>query len=98
MHATSRHGTPSLASLPKGGGVSCFGRSSRRSVSDPTQPYLTSVKLMELAGPLDHSPRCMSRLAGTVSMLLKASSLYFKSSSGGSSSGSGLDNAILAQS
>ena len=28
MHAASRHGTPSLTSLPKGGGVSCFGRSS----------------------------------------------------------------------
>ena len=26
-------------------------------VSDRTQPCLTSVKLMELAGPLGHSPR-----------------------------------------
>ena len=31
MHAASRHGTPSLRSLPKDGGVSCFGRSSGRS-------------------------------------------------------------------
>ena len=28
MHAASRHGTPSLMSLPKDGGVSCFGRPS----------------------------------------------------------------------
>ena len=28
MHAASRHGTPSLTSLPKDGRVSCFGRSS----------------------------------------------------------------------
>ena len=28
MHAASRHGIPSLTSLPKNGGVSCFGRSS----------------------------------------------------------------------
>ena len=26
MHADSMHGTPSLTSLPKDGGVSCFGR------------------------------------------------------------------------
>ena len=59
MHATSRHGTPSLMSLPKDGGVSCFGRSSggRHPVSGRTQPCLNSVKLMELAGPLGHSPR-----------------------------------------
>ena len=31
MHAASRHGAPSLASLPKDGGLSCFGRSSGRS-------------------------------------------------------------------
>ena len=63
MHAASRHGTPSLTSLPKDDGVSCFGRSSGRSpirkvahpVSDRTQPCLTSVKLMELAGPLGHN-------------------------------------------
>ena len=64
MHAASRHGIPSLTSLPKDGGVSCFGRSSGRS---PIQfltvhshafflPCLTSVKLTELAGPLGHSP------------------------------------------
>ena len=60
MHAASRHGTPSLTSLPKDGGVSCFGRSSGRSpiqFFDRTQPCLTSMKLMELAGPLSHSPR-----------------------------------------
>ena len=60
MHAASRHGTPSLTPLPKDGGVSCFGRSSGRSpiqFFDRTQTCLTSVKLMELAGPLGHSPR-----------------------------------------
>ena len=31
MHAASRYKTSSLASLPKDGGVSCFGRSSGRS-------------------------------------------------------------------
>ena len=31
MHAASRHGTPSLTSIPKDGGVSCFGRSPGRS-------------------------------------------------------------------
>ena len=31
MQAASRHGTPSSTSLPKDGGVSCFGRSSARS-------------------------------------------------------------------
>ena len=58
MHAASRHGTPSLTSLPKDGGVSCFGCSSGgpHPVSDRTQPCLTSVKLMELAGLLGHSP------------------------------------------
>ena len=53
MHAVSRHGTPSLTSLPKDGGVSCFGRSS----GDRPFSFLTSIKLMELAGPLGHSPR-----------------------------------------
>ena len=56
MHAESRHGTPSLTSLPKDGGVSCFGLSSGKS---PIQ-FLTvhshaSAKLVELAGPLGHS-------------------------------------------
>ena len=32
MHAASRHETASLTSLPKDGGVSCFGRSSGRSL------------------------------------------------------------------
>ena len=61
MHAASRYGTPSLRSLPKDGGVSCIGHSSRRlpiQFFDHTQPCLTSVKLMELAGLLGHSP-CM---------------------------------------
>ena len=61
MHAASRHGTPSLTSHPKDGGVSCFlvvHLEVAHPVSDRTQPYLTSVKLMELAGPLGHSPRC----------------------------------------
>ena len=61
MHAASRHGTPSLTSLPKDGGVSCFFWSFiwkvAHPVSDRTQPCLTSGKLMELAGPLGHSPR-----------------------------------------
>ena len=59
MHAESRHGTPSLTSLPKDGGMSCFlvvHLEGRPSSSDHTQPCLTSVKLMELAGPLGHSP------------------------------------------
>ena len=58
MHVVSRYGTPSLTSLPKDGGVSSFGRSSGRSpiqFFDRTQPCLTSVRLMELAGPLGHS-------------------------------------------
>ena len=50
MYAASRHGTHSLTSLAKDGGVSCFSRSSGG------RPCLTSVKLMELAGPLGHSP------------------------------------------
>ena len=29
-------------------------------VSDRTQPCLTSLKLMELAGPLGHSPRSLT--------------------------------------
>ena len=60
MHAASRHGTPSLTSLPKDGRVSCFWsfiREVAHPVSDRTQPCLTSAKLMELAGPLGHSPR-----------------------------------------
>ena len=60
MHAASRHGTPSLTSLPKDGGVSCFWSfiwKVAHPVSDRTQPCLTSVKLMELAGPLGHSPK-----------------------------------------
>ena len=42
MHAASRHGTPSLTSLPKDGGVSCFGRSSggRPSSFSPYQAML----------------------------------------------------------
>ena len=43
MHAASRHGTPSLTSLPKDGGVSCIGHSSGRSpiqFFDHTQPCL----------------------------------------------------------
>ena len=58
MHAVSRHGTPSLTSLPKDGGVSCFWSfiwKVAHPVSDRTQPCLTSVKLMELTGPLGHS-------------------------------------------
>ena len=62
MHVASRHGTPSLTSLTKDGGVSCFGTSlyrGRRSelfwsfswkVAHPdshrTQPCLISVKLI----------------------------------------------------
>ena len=60
MHAASRHKTPSLTSLPKDGGVSCFWSfiwKVAHPVSDHTQPCLTSVKLMELVGPLGHSPR-----------------------------------------
>ena len=52
MHAAPRHGTPSLMSLPKDGGVSCFlvvHLEGLPSSSDRTMPCLTSVKLMELA-------------------------------------------------
>ena len=59
MHAAPRHGTPSLTSLPKDGGVSCFWSfiwKVAHPVSDRTQPCLTSVKLMVLAGPIGHSP------------------------------------------
>ena len=62
MYAESRQGTPSVTSLPKDGGMSCFGCSSGRvahPVSDRAQPYLTSIKLMELARSLGHSPRCL---------------------------------------
>ena len=57
MLAASRHGTRSLASLPKDVRVSYFGRSSGR----PPIQFLTSAKLMELAGPLGHSPQMFSR-------------------------------------
>ena len=78
MHAASRHGTPSLTSLPKDGGVSCFARSSGRSpiqFFDRTQPCLTSVKLMELAGPLGHSPRLVTHF--DVSILARKRSTRF---------------------
>ena len=55
MHAASRHGTPTLTSLPKDGLSELFWSFIRKvahPVSDRTQPCLTSVKLMELAGPL----------------------------------------------
>ena len=60
MHAASRHGTPSLTPFPKDGGVSCLVIHLKvtHPVSDRTQPCLISVKLMELAVPLGHSPRC----------------------------------------
>ena len=58
MHAASRHGTSSLASLPKDGGVSLVVHMEvAHPVSDRAQACLTSVQLMELAGPLGHSPR-----------------------------------------
>ena len=57
MHAASRHGTPSLTSLPKDSGVSSWSFIWKVAdpVSDRTQPYLGSVKLMELAAPRGHS-------------------------------------------
>ena len=55
MQAASRHGTPSLKSLPKDGGVSCCSRSSGRS---PIQ-FLT-VQLIELTGPVGHSSRSIT--------------------------------------
>ena len=60
MHAVSRHMTPSLMSLPKGRRselLRSFMWKVAHQVSDRTQPFLTSVKLIELAGPLGHSPR-----------------------------------------
>ena len=58
MHAASRHGTPSLTSLPKDSGVTVLvvHLEVAHPVSDRAQPCLTSAKLMELAGPLGHSP------------------------------------------
>ena len=51
MPAASRHGTPSLTSLPKDGGVSCFGRCSFiLKVAHPG-----SDRTQELAGSLGHS-------------------------------------------
>ena len=63
MHAASRHETPSLTSLPKDGKVSWFVAHLEvaHPVSGRTQPCLTLVKLMGLAGPLGHSPH---RLTG----------------------------------
>ena len=58
MHATCMHWTPSLTSLPKESGVSCFGRSPGRSPIQfltVNRHTLTSAKLMNLAGPLGHS-------------------------------------------
>ena len=55
MHAASRHGTPSLTSLPKDSVMSCFWSfiwKVAHPVSDRSQPCLASDKLMELAGPL----------------------------------------------
>ena len=59
MHAASKHGTPSLTSLTRKGGVNWLvvHLEVTHPVSVRTQPCLTSVKLMELAGPLGHSPR-----------------------------------------
>ena len=73
MHAASRHGTPRLTSLPKDGGVSCFCRSWKvtHPVSDRTQPCLTSVKQMELAGPLGHSPHTSLLLFWSEKMTMK---------------------------
>ena len=69
MHAASRHGTPSLTSFPKDGLSELFWSFIRKvahPVFDRIQPRLTLAKLMELAGPLGHSPRW-----GLTSMILK---------------------------
>ena len=52
MHATSKHGTLSLISLLKNGGVSCFGHFSGRPPIQllTTQPCLTSYKPIEQNG------------------------------------------------
>jgi len=74
MHATSKHETPSLTSLPKDGGMSCFARSSGRwpiQLLTVHNPCLTSVKLMDLARPLGHSPRESITLAIVVSWPLR---------------------------
>ena len=63
MHAASRHGTPSLMSLPEGRRSELFCSliwKVTHPVSDRTQPCLTLVKLMELAGSLGHSPSMCS--------------------------------------
>ena len=84
MHAASRHGTPSLTSLPKDGGVSCFWSFIRKvahPVSDRTQPCLTSVKLIELAGPLGHSPLLVRPLPSTCMVMGPCASIFKKSAS-----------------
>ena len=53
MHTASRHGTHSLTSLKKDGGVNW---KVAQAVDDRTQPCLTSAKLIELTEPLGHSP------------------------------------------
>ena len=54
MHAASMHGTPSLTSHLKDAESVVL---VAHPFSDRTQPCLTSVKPMELAGQLGHSPR-----------------------------------------
>ena len=46
MHATSRHGTPSLTSFLEDCGVSCFGRSSGRFPST-FWPYIAMHKFSQ---------------------------------------------------
>ena len=70
MHAAPRHGTPSLTSEGRQSELFwSFIRKVALPVSDPTQPCLTSAKLVELAGPLCHSP---SRKFGTIQVYVSS--------------------------
>ena len=57
MYAASRHGTPSFRRTADLAVFWLFIWKFAHPVSDRTQPCLTSVKLVVLAGPLGHSPR-----------------------------------------
>ena len=59
MHAASRHGTPSVSPFQRTEECAALVIHLKvtHPVSDHTQPCLVSVKLMELARPLGHSPR-----------------------------------------
>ena len=63
VHATSRHGTPSLTSLSKDNEVSCEVQASEvtHREYDLTRPSLTSVTWRRLFKPLGHSIRFLAQ-------------------------------------